>query len=157
VRVLPLTQTKEVAMSFQIQCIRTCAQEFVRSFLVLCLFLPFFVYPDQMYMSITMPTGGSIAVFMCQLCMMAAVMSLCNCVLDSTVHPFIRYIKGFTLALFLQLPYIVMSYYVMSLLLLVFGGHANMIHTLIMSVLYLAPALLCILTIYHQHLKRAAR
>ena len=144
-------------MSFQIQCIRTCAQEFVRSFLVLCLFLPFFVYPDQMYMSITMPTGGSIAVFMCQLCMMAAVMSLCNCVLDSTVHPFIRYIKGFTLALFLQLPYIVMSYYVMSLLLLVFGGHANMIHTLIMSVLYLAPALLCILTIYHQHLKRAAR
>lgn len=82
-------------MSFQIQCIRTCAQDFVRSFLVLCLFLPFFVYPDQMHMSISLPTGGSIAVFMCQLCMMAAVMSLCNCVLDSTLHPFIRYIKGF--------------------------------------------------------------
>lgn len=156
-RVLPLTQTKEVAMNFQIQCIRTCAQDFVRSFLVLCLLLPFFVYPDQMHMSITLPTGGSIAVFICQLCMMAAVMSLCNCVLDSTLHPFIRYIKGFTLALFLQLPYVVMSYYVMSLPLLVFGGHADMIHTFIMSVLYLVPALLCILTTYHQHLERAAR
>lgn len=144
-------------MSFQIQCIRTCAQDFVRSFLVLCLFLPFFVYPDQIHMSIALPTAGSIAMFMCQLCMMAAVMSLCNCVLDATVHPFIRYIKGFTLALFLQLPYVVMSYYVMSLPLLVFGGHADMIHTFIMSVLYLAPALLCILTTYHQHLKRAAR
>lgn len=144
-------------MSFQIQCIRTCAQDFVRSFLVLCLFLPFFVYPDQIHMSITLPTGGSIAVFMCQLCMMAAVMSLCNCVIDATVHPFVRYIKGLTLALFLQLPYVVMSYYVMSLLLPVFGGHADMIHTFIMSVLYLAPALLCILTTYHQHLERAAR
>lgn len=144
-------------MRFQIQCIRTCAQDFVRSFLVLCLFLPFCVYPDQMYMSITMPTGGSIAVFMCQLCMMAAVMSLCNCVLNSTIHPFIRYIKGFTLALFLQLPYVVMSYYAMSFLFHVFGIHADMIHTFIMSVLYLAPALLCILTTYHQHLERAAR
>lgn len=144
-------------MSFQIQCIRTCAQDFVRSFLVLCLFLPFCVYPDQMYMSITMPTGGSIAVFMCQLGMMAAVMSLCNCVLNSTIHPFIRYIKGFTLALFLQLPYVVMSYYAMSFLFHVFGIHADMIHTFIMSVLYLAPALLCILTTYHQHLERAAR
>lgn len=144
-------------MSFQIQCIRTCAQDFVKSFLVLCLFLPFFVYPDQIHMSITLPTAGSIAVFMCQLCMMAAVMSLCNCVLDSTVHPFVRYIKGFTFALFLQLPYVVMSYYVMSLLLPVFGGHAYMIHTLIMSVLYLAPAILCILTTYHQHLERVAR
>lgn len=144
-------------MIFQIQCIRTCAQDFVRSFLVLCLFLPFCVYPDQMYMSITMPTGGSIAVFMCQLCMMAAVMSLCNCVLNSTIHPFIRYIKGFTLALFLQLPYVVMSYYAMSFLFHVFGIHADMIHTFIMSVLYLAPALLCILTTYHQHLERAAR
>lgn len=144
-------------MSFQIQCIRTCAQDFVRSFLVLCLFLPFFVYPDQMYMSITMPTGGSIAVFMCQLCMMVAVMSLCNCVLNSTIHPFIRYIKGFTLALFLQLPYVVMSYYAMSFLFHVFGIHADMIHTFIMSVLYLAPALLCILTTYQQHLERASR
>ena len=144
-------------MSFQIQCIRTCAQDFVRSFLVLCLFLPFFVYPDQMYMSITMPTGGSIAVFMCKLCMMAAVMSLCNCVLNSTIHPFIRYIKGFTLALFLQLPYVVMSYYAMSFLFHVFGIHADMIHTFIMSVLYLAPALLCILTTYQQHLERASR
>lgn len=144
-------------MSFQIQCIRTCAQDFVRSFLVLCLFLPFFVYPDQMHMSISLPTGGSIAVFMCQLCMMAAVMSLCNCVLDATVHPFFRYIKGFTLALFLQLPYVVMSYYAMSFLFHVFGIHADMIHTFIMSVLYLAPALLCILTTYHQHLERAAR
>ena len=93
----------------------------------------------------------------CQLCMMAAVISLCNCVLDTTVRPFIRYIKGFTLALFLQLPYIVISYYTMSLLSPVFGAHTTKIHVPIMAILYIVPALLCIVATYHQHLQRALR
>lgn len=148
---------KEAAMSFQIRCIRTCAQDFVRSFLALCLCAPFFVYPPEMHMPVTLPTGGSTAVLICQLCMMAAVISLCNCVLKTTVRPFIRYIKGFTLALFLQLPYVVISYYTMSLLSPICGVHATKVHALIMAILYMAPAFLCIFTAYHQHLQRALR
>lgn len=108
-------------------------------------------------MHVTLPTNGSAAVLICQLCMMAAVISLCNCVLDTTVRPFIRYIKGFTLALFLQLPYIVISYYTMSLLSPVFGAHTTKIHVPIMAILYIVPALLCIVATYHQHLQRALR
>lgn len=148
---------KEAAMSFQIRCIRTCAQDFVRSFLALCLCLPFFVYPPEMRMPVTLPTNGSAAVLICQLCMMAAVISLCNCVLKTTVRPFIRYIKGFTLALFLQLPYVVISYYIMSLLSPICGVHATQVHALIMAILYIVPALLCIIATYHQHLQRALR